>query len=97
MKSAAAPIMWLDELTRDDVAIVGGKNASSGEFVRALSIAGISIPRGFATTAEREAAAAIPAARFADWLNCITWRHGLPPVITCFAPADSVSNVKLAT
>ena len=35
-----------------DVAVVGGKNASLGEMIAALSPQGINVPDGFATTAE---------------------------------------------
>ena len=40
------------ELKSDDVALVGGKNASLGEMYSALASAGIRVPNGFATTAE---------------------------------------------
>src|SRR5687768_14222205 len=40
------------ELGLDDVETVGGKNASLGEMVQHLSAAGVSVPDGFATTAE---------------------------------------------
>jgi len=40
----------LDDLTKDDVALVGGKNASLGEMIRTLGGAGIHVPGGFATT-----------------------------------------------
>jgi pyruvate, water dikinase len=43
---------WLEDLCSDDVAIVGGKNASLGEMIRALKDEGIRVPGGFATTAE---------------------------------------------
>src|SRR5574342_423353 len=39
-------------LSKNDVAIVGGKNASLGEMIQMLSSKGISVPDGFATTAE---------------------------------------------
>ncbi len=42
----------LEELTGDDVARVGGKNASLGEMIRSLGEEGIRVPHGFATTAE---------------------------------------------
>jgi pyruvate,water dikinase len=45
-------IAWFDELTRRDVAVVGGKNASLGEMVRNLAARGVNVPPGFATTAE---------------------------------------------
>jgi pyruvate,water dikinase len=45
-------ISWFDSLSRGDVPSVGGKNASLGEMVRALSPHGIVVPPGFATTAD---------------------------------------------
>lgn len=39
-----------EELKRSDVASVGGKNASLGEMITALSSKGIAVPPGFATT-----------------------------------------------
>ncbi|MGK4585323.1 phosphoenolpyruvate synthase [Kitasatospora sp. HPMI-4] len=40
------------ELGRDDVGLVGGKNASLGELITRLSPSGIRVPDGFATTAD---------------------------------------------
>ncbi len=40
-------ILWLEEVTKDDVVLVGGKNANLGEMLRA----GIPVPPGFAVTA----------------------------------------------
>jgi len=45
-------IRWFNELTIDDVPLVGGKNASLGEMYRELEPQGIKIPNGFAVTAE---------------------------------------------
>jgi len=45
-------IRFFNELTIDDVPSVGGKNASLGEMYSNLSSQGITIPNGFATTAE---------------------------------------------
>ena len=45
-------IRWFKELTIDDVPLVGGKNASLGEMIRELTPKGISIPNGFAVTAQ---------------------------------------------
>ena len=45
-------IRWFEELTIDDVPIVGGKNASLGEMYRELTPQGIRIPNGFAVTAD---------------------------------------------
>lgn len=45
-------IRWFDDLTSQDVPLVGGKNASLGEMVRSLRDKGIPVPGGFATTAQ---------------------------------------------
>ncbi len=45
-------VIWFDEVGREDVARVGGKNASLGEMVRLLAEKGIAVPPGFATTAD---------------------------------------------
>ena len=45
-------IIWFEHLGKNDVDIVGGKNASLGEMISKLSKAGIRVPNGFATTAE---------------------------------------------
>lgn len=52
MSERANYIRWFKELTIADVALVGGKNASLGELYRELTQQGISIPNGFAITAE---------------------------------------------
>lgn len=43
--------IWFDELNKDDIAIVGGKNASLGEMIKTLKKKKIRVPNGFATTA----------------------------------------------
>jgi pyruvate,water dikinase len=45
-------IVWFDQLGMGDVERVGGKNASLGEMISHLAGAGVSVPGGFATTAE---------------------------------------------
>lgn len=40
---------WFDEVGLDDIALVGGKNASLGELARSLS-GKIRVPEGFAVT-----------------------------------------------
>ncbi|MDD5750139.1 MAG: phosphoenolpyruvate synthase [Candidatus Pacebacteria bacterium] len=45
-------LLWLDEIGKDDVALVGGKNASLGEMYCHLTSQGIRIPNGFALTAK---------------------------------------------
>ncbi|MCC5974871.1 MAG: phosphoenolpyruvate synthase, partial [Rubellimicrobium sp.] len=46
------PVIWFEDLRRGDVPSVGGKNASLGEMVATLGPKGISVPAGFATTAD---------------------------------------------
>lgn len=46
------PVIWFEEIRRQDVSRVGGKNASLGEMVGNLGPKGIKVPPGFATTAE---------------------------------------------
>lgn len=45
-------IRWFDDLGIADVPLVGGKNASLGEMRRELSGLGVSVPAGFAVTAD---------------------------------------------
>ncbi|MEA1994069.1 MAG: phosphoenolpyruvate synthase [Euryarchaeota archaeon] len=44
-------VLWFDEVTKDDVPLVGGKNASLGEMYRNLVSEGVNVPGGFAVTA----------------------------------------------
>ncbi len=44
-------ILWFDQLSIEDVPLVGGKNASLGEMYRNLTDKGVSVPNGFAITA----------------------------------------------
>ncbi len=44
-------LLWLNALRLEDLAQVGGKNASLGEMIGHLSNLGVSVPGGFATTA----------------------------------------------
>lgn len=46
-----ALVVTFDEVTRKDVSLVGGKNASIGEMIVGLGTKGIEVPPGFATTA----------------------------------------------
>ncbi|MEE7628052.1 phosphoenolpyruvate synthase [Methylobacter sp. Wu8] len=52
MSEQANYIRWFNELTIEDVSLVGGKNASLGEMYRELTPQGIQVPNGFAVTAE---------------------------------------------
>ncbi|MDJ1017701.1 MAG: phosphoenolpyruvate synthase [Paracoccaceae bacterium] len=45
-------VIFFEELRRGDVALVGGKNSSLGEMVQELGSMGITVPPGFATTAD---------------------------------------------
>jgi pyruvate,water dikinase len=45
-------VAWFDQLGMGNVDQVGGKNASLGEMISHLSGAGVSVPNGFATTAD---------------------------------------------
>ncbi len=45
-------IAWLSDLGMGDLDKVGGKNASLGEMISELSSLGVSVPAGFATTAD---------------------------------------------
>ncbi len=51
-ETSAELLRWFDQVGMNDVAIVGGKNASLGEMVRQLKPRGVRVPNGFATTAE---------------------------------------------
>ncbi len=48
--SNADQVIWFEALGREDVAKVGGKNASIGEMVHSLNKQGVRTPPGFATT-----------------------------------------------
>jgi len=45
-------ILWFEQISIDDVPLVGGKNASLGEMYRELAAKGVKVPDGFAVTAE---------------------------------------------
>ncbi len=52
MSKTPRNILWFEDLSRGDVALVGGKNSSLGEMVQQLGKKGIKVPGGFATTAD---------------------------------------------
>src|SRR5262245_20637021 len=52
MSSSTPNVIWLEQLARADVPLVGGKNSSLGEMVRTLAAEGVRVPPGFATTAD---------------------------------------------
>jgi pyruvate,water dikinase len=46
------PIIWLNQVSLSDIDQVGGKNASLGEMIQNLTVVGVKVPTGFATTAQ---------------------------------------------
>lgn len=52
MSESNSYICWFNELTINDIPLVGGKNASLGEMYRELAKEGVMVPNGFAITAE---------------------------------------------
>ncbi|MBU0729523.1 MAG: phosphoenolpyruvate synthase [Proteobacteria bacterium] len=44
-------ILWFDDISIEDVPLVGGKNASLGEMYQNLTSKGVAVPHGFAITA----------------------------------------------
>ena len=51
-RQPARYIRWFETLSNDDVALVGGKNASLGELYQQLVPVGVKVPNGFAITGE---------------------------------------------
>jgi pyruvate,water dikinase len=49
---ATSTVLWFKQLGMHDVELVGGKNSSLGEMIQHLTKLGVSVPDGFATTAE---------------------------------------------
>ncbi len=52
MTTDTVAVIFFDNLKREDVALVGGKNSSLGEMVQTLGAKGITVPPGFATTSD---------------------------------------------
>ncbi len=52
LEAAVDYVVWFDDVGMNDVAIVGGKNASLGEMIGSLAASGVNVPGGFATTAD---------------------------------------------
>jgi len=50
--SAQSYVRWFIDIWLEDLPLVGGKSASLGELYSTLSSEGISVPNGFALTAE---------------------------------------------
>ncbi|MFK7731209.1 MAG: phosphoenolpyruvate synthase [Pseudomonadales bacterium] len=72
-------VLWFDKLGMADVDRVGGKNASLGEMISNLSGAGVSVPNGFATTADA----------YRDFIS----QSGLADMISAELKALDVSDV----
>lgn len=72
--------LWFEELRREDVALVGGKNSSLGEMYSNLSPKGIMVPNGFATTS------------FAYWQ--FLEANGIPPKLRKIFEGLDVKNIK---
>jgi pyruvate,water dikinase len=51
VKTKEKQLVWFEEVGKDNVAEVGGKNANLGEMLRELKDEGVPVPGGFATTA----------------------------------------------
>ncbi|VAW32040.1 Phosphoenolpyruvate synthase [hydrothermal vent metagenome] len=47
-----AHILWMEDISMDDVSQVGGKNASLGEMISKLTPKGVNVPSGFVVTAD---------------------------------------------
>jgi pyruvate,water dikinase len=71
-------VAWLKDLRLKDLAEVGGKNASLGEMIGALSAAGIRVPGGFATTA----------AAFHEFLDSNGLKQRIAERLSALDPAD---------
>jgi len=50
MKKSQKNILWFREISKEDIPLVGGKNASLGEMISELSKKGVNIPDGFCLT-----------------------------------------------
>ena len=51
-KNNSRYIKWFEEISIQDIPLVGGKNASLGEMFQRLTPQGVRIPPGFAVTAD---------------------------------------------
>ena len=50
MKKKDKLVIKYEDISKEDLALVGGKNASLGEMIKNLSAKGVLVPKGFATT-----------------------------------------------
>nr|WP_258534326.1 phosphoenolpyruvate synthase [Streptomyces sp. PT12] len=83
-RDAADPrVRWLDSLSSDDVALVGGKNASLGEMLKHLVSRGLRVPMGFAVTARA----------YGDFLDANDLRGRVAERIDALRHGDDLSAV----
>jgi hypothetical protein len=75
-------IVPFESVGRDDIETVGGKNASLGEMIGALSEEGIDVPGGFAITAAvswpTTASVSVSTGRSTGWTWTTSARSGVP-------------------
>jgi pyruvate,water dikinase len=76
-------IRWLRDVRNTDVPAVGGKNASLGEMISTLGAKGISVPNGFAVTAQA----------YWDFLEANRIKESL---VACMAQLDRTGLTNLA-
>jgi pyruvate, water dikinase len=98
---------WFREVTMNDVALVGGKNASLGEMLREVAPLGVEVPDGFAVTSaayryflreaglERRIDDALAGLDMANVDDLVTRSDAVRAIITQAAvPADLVAEVE---
>jgi pyruvate,water dikinase len=83
MKKKERYILWFEEISKEDVLLVGGKNASLGEMFSKLSKKGVKIPNGFAITAKA----------FRDYLKFNKIDEKLKEIFEKFKP-NSIKSLK---
>lgn len=74
-------IKWFNEVSIDDVALVGGKNASIGTMIRELAAQNIRVPMGFAITSQ------------AYW-HYIEYNNLAEPIRSCLASMGPIADIK---
>jgi pyruvate,water dikinase len=83
MKKKEKYILWFEEISKEDVLLVGGKNASLGEMFSKLLKKGVKIPDGFAITAKA----------FRDYLKFNKSDEKLKEIFEKFKP-NSIKSLK---
>jgi pyruvate,water dikinase len=85
----SAMVQWLQTVGMNDVGRVGGKNASLGEMLGALTDAGVSVPGGFATTADAFRSF-LAASHLDDQIADILWSVDVEDVVGLSAAGKSI-------